>query len=66
MWEHLYVDCSSSVFGAWAYFARDTSHICPQSFLAPILVGGLVSVGGAQACAGCGAGRPLSPMLSLC
>ena len=66
MWEHLCVDCSSSVFGAWAYFARDTSRICPQSFLAPVtLVGGLVSVGGAEACAGCEAGHPLPPMTAV-
>lgn len=63
MWEHLCIDCLSIVFVAWAYFARDTNHICSQSFLAPItLIGGLVNVGGAKACAGCEAGHPLSSM----
>ena len=58
--------CLSNVFGAWAYFARDTSHICSQSFLAPItLIGGLVSVGGAKACAGCEARHLLSSMTTV-
>lgn len=52
--------CLSSVFGAWAGFDGDASHVFSQGVLAPItFIGGVVSVGELKICSGCEVGHPL-------
>ena len=59
MWDHPYVDCVSSVFGARVGFDMGSNHFFPQHVLAINLTVQEAVVGGSKACMECQVGYPL-------